>query len=140
MGSIVKAYGKILGKSPFPHHKIKSNLISDVVGKGGDGPQPPAVAATPDFDPTDMLGLFASLMSGMQPPEPPDPPILPEVYRDPEVDWTKRKDQLSAKAKADYLSDLEGKKGRSDTIHTSPFLDEEDPTTSGESILTGSNV
>ena len=139
MGSIVKTYGKILGKSPFPHHKIKSNVI----GKGfdeGQQPMPPGTIPQPNFDPTDMLKMFAAMMGGMSAPEAPDPPILPNVYREPEVDWTKRHDELRNKARADYGADQAGNKGVTDTIHTSPFLDEEDPEVTGESILTGSNV
>ena len=139
MGSIVKTYGKILGKSPFPHHKIKSNVI----GKGldeGNFTAPPATAEAPNFDPNEMLKMFAGLMAGMTPPEPPSPPILPEVYREPEVDWTKRHEELRNRARADYNSQLAGNKGVTDTIHTSPLLDEEDPEVTGESILTGSNV
>ena len=137
MGSIVKTYGKILGKSPFPHHKYKSKLI----GKGfdeGNVPGPPSTIPEPNFDPNEMLKMFAGLMSSMSPPEAPDPPILPEVYREPEVDWTDRKKQLSKKAKADYLDDQIGKKGVTDTVHTSPLLDEGDVDTTGSSILTGS--
>ena len=63
-------------------------------------------------------------------------PTLPEAYRDPEIDWTEKQQQLSAKAKADYNLDTALRKGRMDTILTSPLLDDEEANVGG-SVLSG---
>lgn len=62
---------------------------------------------------------------------------MPEIVTATEVDWTEQNSQLSAKAKADYQSDLASKKGRLDTVLTSPLLDD-DETGVSQSLLTGS--
>ena len=105
---------------------------------GSSGPPPPPVVAppAPGLDPQ-MMMMLMSIMGGMSAPEPPSQPIIPEVFREPETDWTEKNKQLAAKVKADYRSDQAKKKGRADTVHTSPILDEEEATVGG-SILTGS--
>ena len=61
---------------------------------------------------------------------------MPEVYRNPIIDWTEQQDQLAQKSKADYHLEQLRRKGRGDTILTSPLLDDEDVDVTG-SILTG---
>ena len=105
----------------------------------GTGPPPPPVVAppAPGIDPEMMMMMMSVLGAGA--PEPPSQPILPEVYREPEIDWTEKNKTLAAKMKADYKTDQANKKGRSQTTHTSPLLDEEEATVGG-SIITGSTT
>ena len=56
---------------------------------------------------------------------------MPDVYRSPEVDWSETQSQLASKASADYHADQLRRKGVSDTILTSPLLDEEEENVGG---------
>ena len=114
--------------------------MGGLFSKGGDNTPPPPIEAppTPGLDPQ-MMMMFASMMGSMSPPAPPDQPIIPQVNREPEVDWTEKNAQLAAKMKADYRSSQAKKKGRAQTTHTSPLLDEEEANVAG-SILTGSDT
>ena len=111
--------------------------MGGLFSKGGDNTPPPPVEVPPKpgLDPQ-MMMMFASMMGGMNAPTPPDQPIIPQVNREPEIDWTEKNKTLAAKLKADYKSDQATKKGRRKTVHTSPLLDGEE-TTVGGSILTG---
>lgn len=73
-------------------------------------------------------GLMQQLMQmQMQPPQlPPIPEVnVPEVQRDPEMNWAERHEQLASRMRADYALDT-GRRGRLETILTSPLLDDED--------------
>lgn len=72
-----------------------------------------------------------------QMPETPAALQMPEIITPTEIDWTEQNEQLAAKARADYKSDLASKKGRLDTVLTSPLLDD-DETDVSQSLLTGS--
>ena len=88
---------------------------------------PPAVTPAPSFDMEGMMAMMMQMMGGMnqQAPAMPTVPDAPEVRRTPEVDWKERNAQLQARMKGDQFNDRARKKGRSDTIHTSPLLDEQ---------------
>lgn len=64
-------------------------------------------------------------------------PAMPAATRDTVIDWTETQDQLQAKNKADYHLDQLRRKGATDTVLTSPLLEDEEPSL-GSSVLTGS--
>lgn len=137
--------------------------MGGIFSKGGGSSQP--APEMPDYGAMmdqqmmmfqEMMGGMMEMMGGMmesmpdmnsymdsvldqqlQMPEIPSMLDMPTVQRDPEIDWEEKQDQLSAKARADYNRDEMLRKGRTDTIHTSPLLDEEDATVTG-SIIAGS--
>lgn len=82
---------------------------------------------------TGMMGSMSQMISSMEQ----QTPIMPTVYRAPEVDWSSQQEQLAAKMKADYNVDEARRRTRTDTILTSPLMDEEDANVWGSSILTG---
>jgi len=97
-------------------------------GKDAGPTPPPAVQPDAGFDPMMMMQFFASMMSGMggqEPPPPPQIPDAPEVIADEKIDFSERQTELANQARADYEDDQEDRKGRTDTILTSPLLDEE---------------
>lgn len=77
---------------------------------------------------------MAGMISQMQQQQQPMLPMLPPVYSSPEVDWTEKIGELKHKAQANYTLDQARKVGRSATILTSPFLEDEDANVTG-SIL-----
>ena len=92
---------------------------------GKSSPTPP-----PPQDPSQDLGQLMQLMATMSsmpafaPPTVPIIPDVPELARTTEVDWKKRQEELSNRAKADYRNDQSKKKGRRSTIHTNPLFSE----------------
>lgn len=115
-------------------------------GKGGGDSAPPPMPVQQDTgEMAAMMANFENMMMGamssiaqsqmammeLQQPQLPPMPSIPEVARDPVIDWTEKQAQLAAKAKADYNVDEARRKGRSDTILTSPILDEDDATVTG---------
>lgn len=112
------------------------------MSKGGQGSPPPPVMPSQGEDNTWMLMELMSSMSGMMEsmmemsmmPKDPGMAPLPDLQATPEVDWSDKEKQLLNKVKADYSLDEMRRKGRQDTILTSPLLDEEDATTT-QSIL-----
>lgn len=135
-------------------------FIGDIFGKGGDDYSPPPMPQMPDYS-DQMMGMvgmmqemMGGIMHGMQGQMASimenaaqqqesliaqmnmSMPDIPDAYRDPEVDWGERQDQLSQKAKADYHAGLMRRKSALDTVLTSPLLDEEDPELGG-SVLAG---
>lgn len=104
--------------------------------------KPPANAAgTPSVDPnagmefmSQMMQMLMQAMGMMMTPQTPQMPQVPEVIKQPDVDWTEKQKQLSQKMKATFGLDVARRKGRLDTIHTSPLLDTEEAATT-ESIL-----
>ena len=78
-----------------------------------------------------MMASISQMTSQIQAPQ---QTPLPEIFRTPEVDWSEKHEQLRAKTKADYALDT-ARKGVGDTVHTSPFLDDDEASTTG-SVLT----
>ena len=114
---------------------------------GGDSAPPPMPMQQPEDNSGEIMAMMMGMMEAMsassaammhsaQPPQLPPMPQIPEIARDPVIDWTEKQEQLAAKAKADYNIDQTRRKGRSDTILTSPLLDEDDATVTG-SVLAG---
>ena len=87
----------------------------------------------------DMTEYMSSMQESMLLDMPDTPALLdmPTVERGPDIDWTEKQNQLASKARADFNLDAARRKGVTDTIHTSPLLDEEEANTSG-SIIAGS--
>lgn len=136
--------------------------MGSLFGKGGSAPEPPPM---PDYTGMmqqqqamfqEAMGGMMEMMMGMmaampdmgeymdsmmeqqllEMPEVPSLLDMPQASRNPEVDWTEKNDQLSAQQRADFNREEMLRKGRTDTIHTSPLLDEEDANVSG-SIIAG---
>lgn len=107
-------------------------------GKGGGG-------APPQADYSGMEGAMAQMMmmsqmSAMQQPQMPEQPEMsdmPEIRKTEEIDWTDKQNKLAAKMKADYGAELASRKGRKDTIHTSPLEEEEDNVETTNKTLSG---
>ena len=137
------------------------DLFSGIFGKGGGGDStPPPMPQAPDMSGQMMAmnEMMMSVMNGMMNSTASmmehmgaqaqaqqesmmaslemNMPGLPDVYRDPTIDWTEAQGQLNQKAKADFHADQMRRKGRTDTILTSPLLDDEEANVTG-SILTG---
>lgn len=118
------------------------------MGNKGKAPDPPEVdnsqneallammAQQAQIVPAMMSGMMSSMSQVMSQMNN-DPIIPPTVYRAPEVDWSEQQEQLAAKVRADYNVEEARRRTRSDTILTSPLLDEEDANVWGSSILTG---
>lgn len=112
-------------------------------GKGSKTPDPPAVDNTaPQQNLDQTYQMMAAMMQQqnqvMQAMANQPPPILPQappIVNAVDVDWTEKNKQLAEKARADYNLEKARQKGRTDTILTSPLLDEEQPLTT--SLLTG---
>lgn len=138
-------------------------FIGDLFGGKGSSSAPAPMPQTPDYsgEITQMMGMMQEMMGGVmegmagqmetmmsQASEQQrtmqesilnmnmSMPEMPAAYRNPEIDWTEAQGQLSQKAKADYHLDQMRRKGRQDTVLTSPLLDDEDVDVTG-SILTG---
>ena len=81
----------------------------------------------------------APQMPQMQQQMPQQPPMMemPSIVEPLDIDWTEKQDQLKAKAKADFNLDKARKKGRMETVLTSPLLDDEEVDVTS-SILSGS--
>jgi predicted metal-dependent peptidase len=82
-----------------------------------------------------MMGMQMS-MANQQPQAPMLAPA-PELNKEASIDWSDKHKELAAKMKADFNVDKARKKGRNDTVLTSPLLDEEDSSTT-KSLLAGS--
>lgn len=106
-------------------------------GKSGNtSPAPPAYTPPPPNNDEIMMQYMNSIMSmqaGMASQIPQLPPT-PEIERDPIINWAEKNEELIAKSKADYNVDKARRKGRFDTILTSPLLDDEDPETTASLI------
>ena len=134
--------------------------MGSLFGKGGGSAAPPPM---PDYSAmiTQQMTMFQEMMGGMmemmmgmmasmpdmgeymdsmleqqllEMPEMPSLLDMPQASRDPEIDWGEKQDQLSMKQRADYNREEMLRKGRTDTIHTSPLLDEEYANVSGSII------
>lgn len=84
----------------------------------------------------EMMKMMAMQQQQQQGPEQPTVANAPAVKTTKPVDWSEKVQELSAKAAVDYENDQRNKHGRSDTIHTSPLLDEDDDVTTTGSIVT----
>lgn len=94
---------------------------------GKNTPEAPPPVEPAGMDMTMMMQMMQGMMGmmgEMSAPEMPTIPEAPEVVKEKEVDWKERNAQMLAKSKADYTEDEKRKKGRGDTILTSPLLDE----------------
>jgi len=81
-----------------------------------------------------MLSSQAALAS--QTPAPPPIPDTPKVERNPITDWATKNAELLAKSRADYRVGQARRKGRKETVLTSPLLDGETTDTT-QSLLVG---
>lgn len=109
---------------------------------GGKSSQPaPPAPAYPDYGAQlgQMMAMFMTMQQNMMAAIPQQPvlPETPDLSVLDDVDWKEKQDELLAKASIDFNAEKEGKKGRVDTILTSPLLDDEDPETTKGSLLTG---
>ena len=106
---------------------------------GGQQMSAPANADTSSMDMDMMMQLMTAMSSMSQPEMPATPPVLkePPIQQAEDIDWTEMLSTLSTKARADQSIDAARKKGRSDTIHSSQSLLDEEPTTSNKSLLSG---
>lgn len=73
-------------------------------------------------------------LAAIQAMEPPDITDAPAVRTPEAVDWSQKTAELAERAAADYHLDRSRRKGRMQTIYTSPLLDEDNPNVKG-SIL-----
>jgi hypothetical protein len=136
------------------------DAFGSIFGKGGS--TPPPVPAMPVQDNTEvyaMMGMMQEMMGGMMEGMAGQMEMMagqaaaqqesilaqmeanmnmpmPEVYRSPEIDFTEAQDRLNAKAKADFHLDQMRRKSVTDTILTSPLLEDEEPQLGG-SVLSG---
>ena len=121
-------------------------FVGDWFGKGGSSAAPPMpeMAPAPDFsgEIAGMMGMMSEMMGGMMEGMASSmeaanmDSALPDIYRDPVIDWSEKQEQLRQKASAEYSLDQVRRKGRTDTVLTSPLLDDEEADVTG-SILTG---
>lgn len=140
------------------------DFFSGIFGKGGGGAAPPPVTM-PQMDTSGieayimqmdsmMTGMMGSLMESqmmqqeamMQNAQQQQEsmlmqmnaslPGLPDAVRDPLIDFSEQQERINNKARADYNLDQARRKGRQDTILTSPLLDDEDANITG-SVLAG---
>lgn len=104
------------------------------MGSKGGSPPPPPVAPDQSGDQMQQMMQMMMMMSmfgggaGAAPP-PPVIPSTPAITRTPLIDFREKQDQLASRAAADFQSDADDRKGRTDTSHSSPLLDEDDPIT-----------
>jgi hypothetical protein len=91
-----------------------------------------------------MLEAMMGMMSGMteamatmatQVPEMPEPAPAPQLATTEPIDWAEKMSTLNAKTRADYANTVDNKKGRTDTIHTSPLLDEDETNTTSQTLI-----
>jgi len=104
---------------------------------GKSEPQAAPPPPQPDLAQNDALiaQMFALVAASAEAPQPPPLPSLPEIKRDPITNWTEKNNELMSKARADYADDTKSRKGRTQTILTSPLLDDEDINVSGPSLI-----
>jgi len=76
--------------------------------------------------------IFAQRMQNTQA----NMPQLPEISKAADVDWAEKQQQLQKKMQAAFNLDEARRKGRMDTILSSPLLDDEDAKTT-DSLLKG---
>lgn len=109
-------------------------------GSGGGGPESiqrygPNEADTAIADLGGMLGAMMSqnqeaMMAYMEQMQQMQTPVtnfdLPEIIKPTEIDWTEEASKIANKSKADEALRSKQKKGRLDTILTSPLGDEEE--------------
>lgn len=98
-------------------------------GKGSKSSAPAPMQQQQD----DNMGMYQAMLMTMmmnQANQQPPPMIqMPEVQKTQRIDYTEKQDQLSQKAKADYMAEQNKRKRFVDMTHTSYLLDDEEPTT-----------
>ena len=87
-----------------------------------------------------MMGMMSGMSEAMatmaaQTPQTPEPTEQPQIATAAPVDWDAKMSELQAKTRADYANTTAKKKGRTDTIHTSPLLDETDTDTTTQTLI-----
>jgi len=97
------------------------------MGGKSDAPSPPpAVDPGPGIDMSMMMNMFSQMMASQSAQAPlPTIPEAPEIVKDPEIDFSERTKELAEQVRADYQDEQTRKRGRADTILTSPLLDDE---------------
>jgi hypothetical protein len=104
-------------------------------GKGGSGDDNSAM----------MQQIMDSMSGGEAPhtpsaphiPQAPPPMQMPDIIKPLGIDWTDQNAQLAAKTKADYRNQQADRKGRLDTVLSSPLADD-DKVDVTQSLLKGS--
>ena len=104
-------------------------------GKGGGAPAMPVMpTSSVTQDNTSLMESMAQMMEGMSQmiANTPQLPVIPEppspVDTGGPIDWAVEQEKLAAKTRAEYTTQTAKDKGRVDTIHTSPLLDEPEVT------------
>jgi len=114
------------------------------MGKKSGGSQsspPPVDQTTPPVDFTAMEAMMDAMLQMQnnmlmsQATEMPPLPQMPVINDSPDIDWTEKNRELAARSRADFDVDEARRKGRTDTILTSPLLDDEEAETT--SLLVG---
>lgn len=104
-------------------------------GKGDSGSTSVPLASSDETDDSmEMMVMMMQMMESMtnsigDAPETPYLASSPTVETTPTINWGEKMDELKAKTKADWNADQDKRKGRMDTIHTSPLLEEEEDAT-----------
>jgi len=98
---------------------------------GGSTTAPPPVDTSGTDDSMQMMQMMLAMMESMAAsagaaPAMPVMPDAPAVDTTPSIDWGEKMDSLRAKTTAEYSISQDKRKGRTDTIHTSPLLDTEE--------------
>jgi len=106
-------------------------------GKGDKSSSTPVVQRADTSETDSQMAMYAMMLSQMaannqaQMQQTQMPSIqMPVVQKADDVDWTEKTKQLKSKMSADYNLKQNRRKTVTDTIHTSPLLDDETaPTT-----------
>lgn len=83
-----------------------------------------------------MLGQYTQTMLGMQ--NQMNQSLLddtPEVYKSPDIDWQATQDELNARATLSEDLDAAKRYNFGTSVHTSPLLDDEEATTTLQSLI-----
>lgn len=103
----------------------------------GAATPPPAMPMMPQQDNSEeMMAFMTMMMQAMNSmPQAPAVPTTPTIQKEAPIDWAEKHDMLTQKMKAEYTLDQARRKGRQNTVYTSPLLDEEEANTT--SIMAG---
>ena len=74
---------------------------------------------------------MGQMMSAMSQQQQSQIPTIPEIFTQPDVDWSEKTKELQNRMRADYTLDKARKIGRNETVLTSPFLEDDEPTLTG---------
>ncbi len=101
-------------------------------GKGSSAPPPQDTGI--DSAMQAMMAMSSMNAMNAQMPQQPQMTSMPETSKTKEIDWTDQNAKLAAKAKADYNVDKAKRKGRSETVPSSPLLEEEEIATTTKEL------